>query len=419
MSGSDEPSAHRTLERVARESYGRLVSLLAARWRDIEAAEDALSEALAVALERWPASGIPANPEGWLVRVARNRLLDRHRRSRLADRIREGQQEALARDAATEVASVEELVLEERIPDERLALLFVVAHPALDESVRGPLMLQTVLGMTAEQIGSLYLRSPAAIGQRLARAKRKIREAGIGFAAPEPAQRTARLPYVLDAIYGAYTAGWAGRDERSRGGATEALWLAELLASLVPDDPEALGLHALLLYVEARAGARTDADGCYVPLDEQDEALWDREMIKRAEAAMLRARRMHTVGRYQIEAAIQSAHCARAFGPPARPDDVTRLYEALLHVAPSIGAAVAYASALSRSVGPEQALGVLAEWADGAQSYQPYWAARADLLALAGRNREAAVAYGKAIALCDDPAVQAFLRNRAGRLEGR
>lgn len=242
-------AARDTAEMVARDSYGRLVALLAVRTRDVAAAEDALADAFAAALADWPANGVPARPEAWLVTVARRRLIDAARRRQTGDAA-EGTLRLLAEEVDAAAAAGP------RIPDRRLALLFACAHPALDPAIRAPLMLQVVLGLDAKRIASAFLMSPAAIGKRLGRAKARIREAGIPFAVPDRAELPGRLDTVLDAIYAAFGDGWgdpAGTDAARRGLSAEALYLARLAAALMPDEPEALGLLALMLHAEARA----------------------------------------------------------------------------------------------------------------------------------------------------------------------
>ncbi|HET9068461.1 MAG TPA: DUF6596 domain-containing protein, partial [Amaricoccus sp.] len=264
--GRLESDARATAEAVARRSRGKLVAWLAARSRDVAAAEDALADAFAAALADWPARGCPANPEAWLMTVARRRLVDRARRRRTGD------------GAAATLALLAEgmAAAEPALPDQRLGLLFACAHPALERSVRAPLMLQAVLGLDTGRIASAFLASPAAMAKRLVRAKARIRAAGIPFAVPEPAELPPRLDAVLEAIYAAFAEGWtdaAGTDPARRELTGEAIWLARLLAGLMPGEPEALGLLALMLHAEARRPARRDAAGDYVPLGWQDPGL--------------------------------------------------------------------------------------------------------------------------------------------------
>src|SRR6267142_1141377 len=285
--------ARSAADAVARRSYGKLVAFLAARTRDVAAAEDALSEAFAAALTDWPTNGCPSNPEGWLLTVARRKLIDVSRRRSTAESA--GEQLELLADGFEAAAADAE------IPDRRLALMFVCAHPAIEAGIRAPLMLQVVLGLDAKAIASAFLMSPAAMGKRLVRAKDKIRQAGIPFSIPEREEFPDRLDTVLDAIYAAFAEGWTdpgGTDVVRRDLTDEALFLARLLAVLLPEEPEALGLLALILHAEARRCARRNADGEYVPLAQQDAALWDSRMIVEAEALLRRASAMGSIGRY-------------------------------------------------------------------------------------------------------------------------
>jgi RNA polymerase sigma-70 factor (ECF subfamily) len=302
-----DAQARSTADVVARRSYGKLVAFLAARTRDVAAAEDALSEAFASALADWPVNGCPANPEAWLLTVARRKMIDAARRRRSGDAAT-GQLQLLGERLDAAAAQAE-------IPDHRLALMFACAHPALEASIRAPLMLQVVLGLDARRIGSAFLMSPGAMGKRLVRAKNKIWQAGIPFAVPEREELPARLDTVLDAIYAAFAEGWtdpSGTDVARRDLTEEALFLARLVTTLLPEQPEALGLLALMLHAEARRRARRNAQGEYVPLAEQDPALWDLQMVDEAEALLLRASALGSIGRYQLEGALQSAHVHRS-----------------------------------------------------------------------------------------------------------
>ena len=257
---------HRAVERAASDSYGRRLAFLAARSRDLAASEDALAGAFLAALETWPRTGVPDKPEAWLLTAARRKLIDGVRHAR----VEAGALPALAAaaDEARRIAGAGEA-----FPDERLSMLFLCAHPAIDAAVRTPLMLQTVLGLDAARIASAFLVKPATMGQRLSRAKAKIRDARIRFELPTPPALRSRLDAVLEAIYAAYGVGWeevAGGDRRRRGLALEAIELGRVLRRLMPDEPEALGLLALMLHCEARRDARRSAAGTYVPLSEQD-----------------------------------------------------------------------------------------------------------------------------------------------------
>jgi RNA polymerase sigma-70 factor (ECF subfamily) len=400
-------------EAVARRSYGKLVAFLAARMGDVEAAEDALSEAFAAALTDWDAGGIPDNPEGWLVTVARRRAVDATRRRRSGEAAVPHLQ-LMAEELAEELGNAGS---DPSMPDHRLALMFACAHPAIDPGIRAPLILQTFLGFDAATIGSAFLVSPAAMGQRLARAKSKIRQAGIPFRVPERADLRERLAAVLEAIYAAFAEGWSdpdGTEIRRRDLAEEAIWLGRLVASLLPNEPEAIGLLALMLHAEARRGARRNAAGDYVPLAEQDPALWDADLIAEAEALLTAASRMGAIDRYQLEAAVQSAHAVRRSTGRADWAAIKRLYDALEEITGSPVVAINRAIAMAETDGPAAGLAALAALeGDGRLSqYQPYWAARAALLASAGDIDAADAAYEQAIGLERDPAVRRFLQHR-------
>lgn len=395
-------------ETVARRSYGKLVAFLAAHRGDVAAAEDALAEAFAAALTDWPASGIPRNPEAWLMAVARRRLIDGARRRRTR-----GDATDHLRLLAEELG---EAMDETAIPDNRLALMFACAHPAIDPAVRAPLILQTILGFDAVAIASAFLVSPATMGQRLVRAKHKIRHAGIPLCVPERAEMPERLDAVLTAIYAAFAGGW--QDAARRNLAEEALWLGRLVVLLLPEEPEALGLLALMLHAEARCAARRDAAGAYVPLDRQDTALWDMHMVEEAETLLLRASAAGVIGRYQLEAAVQSAHAARRLTGQSDWAAIERLYDALSAITDSPVVANNRAIAIAETRGAAEGLARLEELAMDRRlaDYQPYWAARAELLARTGQTDAANLAYQRAIGLESDPAVREYLQRRSQEL---
>jgi RNA polymerase sigma-70 factor (ECF subfamily) len=410
----DADQIRATAEAVARASYGKLVAYLAARTRDVAAAEDALSDAFAAALADWPARGIPDSPEAWLTAVARRRLIDAARRRRTGEEAVDHLQLV-----ADELAQMEEA--DKAIPDDRLALMFACAHPAIDPAIRAPLILQTLLGFDAATIASAFLVSPATMAQRLVRAKSKIREAGIPFRVPERAELAPRLDAVLAAIYAAFAEGWsdpAGTETRRRNLAEEGIWLGRLVATLLPEEPEASGLVALMLYAEARRAARRNASGDYVPLAEQDPGTWDATLIAEAEALLTSASRMGTVGRYQLEAAVQSAHAARRISGASDWAAIARLYDALLAITHSPVVAINRAIAIAQIAGAAAGLAALDALADDARlaEYQPYWAARAGLLGQAGDVGAAEAAYARAIGLEADPAVRRFLQQRCAQL---
>jgi len=411
--GDDDERARSTADAIARRSYGKLVAFLATRTRDVAAAEDALSDAFASALSEWPVKGVPSNPEAWLLTVARRRMIDgaRHRRVHddAADDIR-----MLAEGLDAAAASAE-------IPDQRLALMFACAHPAIDEAIRAPLMLQVVLGFDADAIASAFLTSPAAMAKRLVRAKQKIRQAGIPFRVPQRDELAPRLDAVLDTIYATFAEGWTdpgGTDAARRDLADEATFLARLAAELMADEPEALGLLALVLYAQARRCARRDADGEFVPLAEQDPKRWDATMIDDAEMILRRASTLARIGRYQLEAALQSAHVERRRSGRANWDAVVTLYDALSALTESPVVAINRALAIAERDGANAALAAMPDAAHDERlgPYQPYWAARADLLARTGQSAAAFDAYEIAIGLERDEAVRRFLQKRQSAL---
>jgi RNA polymerase sigma-70 factor (ECF subfamily) len=306
----------------------------------------------------------------------------------------------------------------ETFPDRRVELLFVCAHPAIDPAVHAPLMLQTVLGLDAGRIGQAFLVAPATMGQRLARAKRKIREAGIRFQVPAPHELPARVEAVLEAIYGAFGLGRdevAGADARGRDLMDEAIWLARVLRERMPDEPEVRGLLSLMLFCHARRDAGTSPDRRYVPLSEQNPADWSAPEIQEAEAELAGAAQSGRVGRFQLEAAIQSVHAERAHTGRTDWAAIVLFYDHLVHIAPTLGARVAQAAAVAEASGPAAGLSLLdAIDSPAVATYQPYWAVRAHLLRSQGRLPEAMAAYDRAIALTEDPAVRQFLLDRRG-----
>jgi RNA polymerase sigma-70 factor (ECF subfamily) len=419
MSEASEQLGRAAAEEVARRSYGKLIAFLAMRTRDVAAAEDALSEAFAMALSQWPESGVPERPESWLATVALRKLIDSGRRAQTSN--------AAAADVAlvmTELTELESAAMDStRIPDERLGLMFACAHPAIDPATRAPLILQTILGFDAATIAAAFLVSPATMGQRLVRAKTKIRQAGIPFRVPDRADMPERVDAVLEAIYGAFAEGWtdpSGTDGRLRELASEAIWIGRLLVSLLPEEPEGLGLLALMLHAEARRGARRTEAGEYVPLSEQDAELWDAALIDEADTLLERAGRYNRIGRYQLEAAVQSAHAVRRFAGRSDWAAIAMLYDALYMMTGSPVVAINRAVAVAETSGPAAGLSLLDAISDDARlaGYQPYWAARAELLARAGLLPAATEAFGKAIALESDLAVRRFLEARQAQLAG-
>ena len=401
MHRPDEPSAGWVAECAARHGYGKLVAFLAARTGNVAAAEDALADAFTAALADWPVSGVPRNPEAWLMAVAKRRAIDAARRRRTSA------------EAADHLRLVTEELSEDvdaDIPDRRLGLMFACAHPAIDLAMRAPLMLQTILGFDAAAIASAFLVSPATMGQRLVRAKQKIRQAGIPLRVPDQEELQERLDAVLSAIYASFAAEWSEPGDL----ADEAIWLCRLIVALLPEQAEALGLLALMLYVAARRDARRDAAGGYVPLAEQQTGMWDAAMIDEAEALLQRASGLSLIGRYQLEAAVQSVHASRRITGRTNWAVIEQLYAALASITDSPVIAINHAIAIGETDGPEAGLARLDALADDARvaGYQPYWAARADLLARAGHADAAGAAYQRAIGLASDDAVRRFLQVR-------
>ncbi|MEZ2297170.1 RNA polymerase sigma factor [Variovorax sp. RCC_210] len=413
MSG---PAAHQAAERAARDSYGRLLAILSARTHDIAASEDALADAFARALERWPADGIPQQPDAWLLSVARHRKLDAWRHTRVQDKATQTLM-LLAGEVDDGAAHGHDGAA---VPDERLRLLFVCAHPAIDAPARAPLMLQTVLGIDAARMAGAFLTSPSTLAQRLVRAKARIRAAGVPFEYPQARELPHRLRDVLDGIYAAYGTGWDdvdGADALPRGLTGEAIDLCRILCGLMPNEPEPLGLLALMLFCDARLAARRSDTGAYVPLDQQDITRWNHELLAEAEHHLRQASTLASLGPYQLEAAIQSAHCERRAGAPVPPETLVSLYEGLLALRPSIGAQVSLACALANARGPETGLQALdAIPADEVASYQPFWAARAHLLAAGGARAAARQAYDRAIGLSTSAVVRTYLDAMQQRL---
>jgi RNA polymerase sigma-70 factor, ECF subfamily len=401
-----ESSASVAVETVARESHSRLIAYLAVRAEgDLTAAEDAMSEAFLAALLQWPVDGIPSNPEAWLLQIARRKLVDSQRRLHTRLKWQDTLLHALD-TAADETRNGHEF------PDERLKLLFVCAHPAIDPMARTPLMLQTIFRMDAGRIAGIFLTSPASMSQRLVRAKTKIRDARIPFRIPERPEWDERVGFVLDAVYAAYTAGRDACDTMDDPLPEEALWLARALVYLIPDEPEALGLLSLILHSHARRDARVE-EGRYMPLPEQDPRKWDRPMQDEAELLLRRASEFQRPGRFQLEAAIQSVHAARAFTGSINWAAIAGFYDLLIELTPALGVAIGRAIAQAKVSGAERGLMLLDQLpAAMLTDHLPYWAARAHLLAELNQKEEALIAFDRAIGLCGDLRVKEYLVER-------
>lgn len=402
--------ARQIAETAARTSYGRLLSILVARSGDIQASEDALSEAFVAALRTWPDRGVPDNPDAWLLTAARNSAKNVTRHRVIVD--------GSAPDLGL-LNNVGDAPDRSTLPDDRLKLLFVCAHPAIDESIRTPLMLQTVLGLDAAQIGAAFLVAPTAMGQRLVRAKAKIKVSRLRFELPTTADMPDRLQDVLNAIYAAYGTSWdavAGADDGVRDLANEALFLSRLLVAMMPAEPEARGLLALMLYCESRRAARRGPDGRFIPLKQQDPRLWSRDMIIEAENELTTASRAGVFGRFQCEAAIQSVHALRPITGNTNHDALATLYAMLAAQCPSIGVLVAQAAAMVEAGDPAAAVSALHTLASAeVTSYQPYWVTLAAALTALGDSIAAQRALQTAIGLTEDPNVRAFLATQPDR----
>ncbi|WP_415404020.1 RNA polymerase sigma factor [Tateyamaria sp. SN3-11] len=394
-------AASRAAERVARDSYGRLLAFLAARTGDIGLAEDALADAFTKALTDWPARGVPDNPDAWLLTVARNRMTDRQRH--------------VARfhtdEEVPDMAAPKEDVA--ALPDQRLELLMVCAHPAIARDLHTPLMLQTVLGIEAREIARLFMVSPAALIKRLGRAKAKVRDARIPFALPGPEALADRSVAMMEAIYGAHTVDWVAPSD---GVGDEAMYLADLLVRLLPQEPEARGLAALIAFGHARSAARV-VDDVLVPTYLQDVTLWDDDLRAYGDRQLARAYAMGAPGRFQIEAAIQQVHMARKDRGATDWDALNRLYHALIGSAPSAGALVAQAVVTARVHGAQAGLDALERVEpDVGVQMQALWAARAEMLSELGAAADAHTAYDKAMSLAAEPPLVAFLKARRAAL---
>ena len=405
--------AARAAGMAARDSYGRLLALLSASASDIAAAEDALADAFERALRTWPAHGVPASPDAWLLTVARNRLRDQWKSARVQRTVSLGSGPLDASQDA--LAHIDDIDVDS-IPDRRLELMLVCAHPAIERGAHTPLMLNTVLGFTAEQVARAFSMPASTMATRLVRAKKRIKAARIPFRVPDRGDLPARMTAVLEAVYGAYVIDWATTGPQARQLPSDALHLAEVLARCAPGDPEAHGLAALVQLSASRAPARLDADGHFVPLPDQDPSLWDSHLIDRAHEHLRAAHARRQLGRFQLEAAIQAVHCARRRAGTTDWPTLLTLHRTLHAIAPSLGSGVALAAVTAEVEGPAAGLAtldaLLQDAGQHARRFQPARATRAHLLDRLGRTNEAIPAYDSAIDLTHDTAERQYLQHR-------
>ncbi|KAB1916213.1 sigma-70 family RNA polymerase sigma factor [Micromonospora noduli] len=398
-----------SVEAVFREERGRLLASLVRRFGDLDLAEEVTSEAIEAALTHWPTDGVPSRPGAWLLTTARRRAVDRLRRDRvLATRLAVLQAEAERADHAPPADADRDL------PDDRLALFFTCAHPALAAQDRGALTLRFLAGLTTTEVARAFLVPPATMAQRLVRAKRKIRDARIPFRVPGPDELPGRLPTVLQAVYSVFTEGYAassGPDLQRIDLAEEAIRLGRILRRLLPAEREVAGLLGLMLLVHARRDARTGRDGAMILLDDQDRGRWDRQMIEEGQGLVVVALTGRGPGPYGVQAAIAALHDEAADVASTDWPQVVALYDVLLGLVPSPIVALNRAAAVAMRDGPAAGLALLDELADEPRlrGHHPYPAARADLLRRLGRYDEAAAAYRSALTLVGTEPERAYL----------
>lgn len=400
-------AVHSAIDYTLRQDRGRLMAALMVVINDFGLAEDCLQDACIAALTDWAKNGIPKSRRGWLLQVARRRALDRFRRVKT-------HASHAAQIAVLEQAEVDFPADSHDIPDHRLRLIFTCCHPALDEKTRVSLTLRSLGGLTTEEVARAFLDRPASMGQRLARARHKISKAGIGFEIPDGPALQARMASVLAVIYLIFNEGYAvtkGASPTRIDLCHEAIFLARLMLDLSPDSPETRGLLALMLLTHARVGARYQADG-YVPLAQQNRRLWDQKTIQEGQKILDTALKCGQAGPYQLQAAIAALHCEAKTSEATDWPQIAALYRLLAQMEPNAIIVLNLAVAVSFSEGAEKALNLLVPIETQLQNYQPYHAARADLLRRLDRNREAITAYQRALDLTQSQSERGFLEGR-------